>query len=112
LRRLPFPPTLSKSELFATKRAHLFNTGRVAIRQDGSKWPWRERIFLDEIGDLSAEVQGQVPPRLQEGEFEAGRIVTGRGVDVRVLPRRIRTSKPLSAEGRFRARILCSKNTA
>jgi formate hydrogenlyase transcriptional activator len=60
-------------------------------------------IFLDEIGDLSAEIQAKLLRVLQEGEFERVGSSRTRKVDVRVIAATHRDLEADVASGRFRA---------
>ena len=62
----------------------------------------RGTIFLDEIGDLSLDLQGKLLRVLQEGEFERVGSSRTRRVDVRVIAATHRDLRRAIAEGRFR----------
>jgi DNA-binding NtrC family response regulator len=91
---------LLESELFGHEKgaftgAHQLKKGKMELAHGGT-------VFLDEVGDISAELQTKLLRFLQEREFE--RVGGNRpiGVDVRVIAA---TSRDLSSnikEGRFR----------
>jgi len=95
------PPTLVESELFGHEKGAF--TGAVAIRQGRFEVADGGTIFLDEIGDLSAEVQVKFLRVLQEGEFERVGSSRTRRVDVRVIAATHQDLEAAVAEGRFRA---------
>lgn len=94
------PSTLVESELFGRERgaytgALTSEVGRFEVA-DGST------IFLDEIGELSLEVQAKLLRVLQEGEFQRLGNPKTRKVNVRVITA---TNKDLAKEvraGKFR----------
>ena len=94
------PETLIESELFGHKKGAFTNAvsdkiGKFELADKGT-------IFLDEIGDMSLNVQAKVLRVLQEFEFEPVGDNKIRKVDVRVIAA---TNKPLYRlieEGEFR----------
>ena len=95
------PPTLIESELFGHERGAF--TGAVSMRQGRFELAHKGTIFLDEIGDLPAEVQAKLLRVLQEGEFERVGSSQSRKVDVRVVAATHHNLDMAVAEGRFRA---------
>jgi transcriptional regulator with GAF, ATPase, and Fis domain len=95
------PSTLIESELFGREKgaftgALSTQTGRFEVA-DGST------IFLDEVGELSLEVQAKLLRVLQEGEFERlGSSRTTR-VDVRVIAATNRDLEEAVRQGAFRS---------
>ncbi len=94
------PSTLIESELFGRERgaftgAMTSQAGRFEIA-DGST------IFLDEIAELSPEVQAKLLRVLQEGEFERLGSPNVRKVDVRVIAATNRNLVEEVQQGRFR----------
>ena len=95
------PPTLVESELFGHEKGAF--TGAVALRQGRFELADGGTIFLDEIGDLTPEVQVKFLRVLQEGEFERVGSSRTRHVDVRVIAATHRNLEADVASGRFRA---------
>jgi formate hydrogenlyase transcriptional activator len=95
------PPTLVESELFGHEKGAF--TGAVSLRQGRFELADGGTIFLDEIGDLSPEIQAKLLRVLQEGEFERVGSSRTRGVDVRVIAATHRDLEADVASGRFRA---------
>lgn len=94
------PDTLVESELFGRERgaftgALTSQVGRFEVA-DGST------IFLDEIGELSLEVQAKLLRVLQEGEFQRLGSPRTHKVDVRVIAASNRDLAKEVREGRFR----------
>ena len=95
------PATLIESELFGHVRGAFTgavknHVGRFELADGGT-------IFLDEIGDLPAELQPKLLRVLQEGEFErlgSSETVT---VDVRVIAATNRDLEQAVAENQFRS---------
>ncbi|MCF8042702.1 MAG: sigma 54-interacting transcriptional regulator [Desulfarculaceae bacterium] len=93
-------PSLLESELFGHEKgaftgAEKSRTGRFEAADGGS-------LFLDEIGDLPAEVQVKLLRVLQEGEVE--RVGSNRSikVDVRIITATNRDLAQLMERGQFR----------
>ena len=95
------PPTLVESELFGHEKCAF--TGAVAMRQGRFELADGGTIFLDEIGDLSPEVQVKFLRVLQEGEFERVGSSRTRRVDVRVIAATHQNLEQAVMDGRFRA---------
>lgn len=95
------PPTLVESELFGHEKGAF--TGAVSMRQGRFELADSGTIFLDEIGDLSPEIQVKFLRVLQEGEFERVGSARTRRVDVRVIAATHRDLDAAVADGRFRA---------
>jgi transcriptional regulator with GAF, ATPase, and Fis domain len=95
------PPTLVESELFGHEKGAF--TGAVGQRLGRFELADGGSIFLDEIGDLTPEVQVRFLRVLQEGEFERVGSSRTRKVDVRVIAATHRDLESLIAEGKFRA---------
>ena len=94
------PPTLIESELFGHERGAF--TGAVSMRQGRFELAHRGTIFLDEIGDLAADIQAKLLRVLQEGEFERVGSSQSRRVDVRVIAATHHDLDAAVKEGRFR----------
>src|SRR3989454_1663779 len=102
------PPSLIASELFGHEKGAFTGTtqrrlGRFESANGGT-------MFLDEVGDLPAEIQISLLRVLQEREIE--RVGSNRTipVDVRVVAATHRDLKDLVAEGKFRADLLYRLN--
>jgi formate hydrogenlyase transcriptional activator len=102
------PPSLIASELFGHEKgaftgAMQSRMGRFESANDGT-------IFLDEVGDLPAEIQIALLRVLQEREIE--RVGSSRPipVDVRVVAATHRDLNALVAEGKFRQDLLYRLN--
>jgi formate hydrogenlyase transcriptional activator len=95
------PPTLVESELFGHERGAF--TGAVGPRQGRFELADGGTIFLDEIGDLTLDVQVKFLRVLQEGEFERVGSSRTQKVDVRVIAATHHDLEGAVAEGRFRA---------
>jgi formate hydrogenlyase transcriptional activator len=95
------PPTLVESELFGHEKGAF--TGAVATRQGRFELADGGTIFLDEIGDLTPDVQVKFLRVLQEGEFERVGSSRTKRVDVRVIAATHRDLEAAVAAGTFRA---------
>ena len=95
------PPTLVESELFGHEKGAF--TGAVSMRQGRFEVADGGTIFLDEIGDLTPDIQAKLLRVLQEGEFERVGSSRTKRVDVRVIAATHRDLEADVAEGRFRA---------
>ena len=91
---------LLESELFGHEKgaftgAHQLKKGKIELADCGT-------VFLDEVGDISQELQTKLLRFLQEREFErVGGTITIR-VDVRIIAATIRDLGSSIKEGRFR----------
>ena len=95
------PPTLVESELFGHEKGAF--TGAIGLRQGRFEMADGGTIFLDEIGDLTPDVQVKFLRVLQEGEFERVGSSRTRKIDVRVIAATHHDLEAAVAEGRFRA---------
>ncbi len=94
------PEELLESELFGHEKgaftgAHRARTGRFELADGGT-------IFLDEIGDMSPNLQVKILRVLQEQEFERVGGVRSMKVDIRVIAATHRDLEKSVAEGSFR----------
>jgi formate hydrogenlyase transcriptional activator len=94
------PPALVESEIFGHEKGAF--TGAQAMRVGRFELAGGGTIFLDEIGDLSLDLQGKLLRVLQEGEFERVGSSRTRRVDVRVIAATHRDLRRAMAEGQFR----------
>jgi len=95
------PSGLVESELFGHMKgaftgAHDSRPGRFEMADGGT-------IFLDEIGELGAELQAKLLRVLQEGEIQRLGARETKQVDVRVIAATNRDLKREVEEGRFRS---------
>jgi formate hydrogenlyase transcriptional activator len=95
------PPSLVESELFGHEKGAF--TGAVALRQGRFELADGGTIFLDEIGDLPADIQVKFLRVLQEGEFERVGSSRTKTVNVRVIAATHRDLEAAVAAGTFRA---------
>ncbi|MCB9377254.1 MAG: sigma 54-interacting transcriptional regulator [Holophagales bacterium] len=94
------PETLIQSHLFGHVRGAFTGADRMHVgffeRAQGST------LFLDEIGDLPAAVQGNLLRALQEGEILRLGESVARKVDVRIVAATNRDLERMVEEGKFR----------
>jgi transcriptional regulator with GAF, ATPase, and Fis domain len=94
------PNELVESELFGHEKGAF--TGATAKREGRFELADQGTIFLDEIGELSTDVQVKLLRVLQEGEFEPVGSSRTRKVDVRVLSATNRDLAASMRSGGFR----------
>jgi PAS domain S-box-containing protein len=94
------PPTLMESELFGREKGAY--TGAVSREAGRFELADGSTLFLDEVGELSLELQTKLLRVLQEGEFERVGSPRTRKVDVRIVAATNRDLAEAVREGRFR----------
>jgi DNA-binding NtrC family response regulator len=92
---------LLESELFGHEKgaftgAHQLKTGKIELSHGGT-------VFLDEVGDISPEIQTKLLRFLQEREFERVGGIKPVRVDVKVIAATNRELDEAVKEGRFRS---------
>jgi DNA-binding NtrC family response regulator len=91
---------LLESDLFGHERgaftgAHQLKKGKIELADGGT-------VFLDEVGDISPEIQAKLLRFLQEREFERLGGLKPIRVDVRIIAATNRNLESAVSEGRFR----------
>jgi transcriptional regulator with GAF, ATPase, and Fis domain len=94
------PDTLAAAELFGHERGAF--TGADRLRVGRFEMADRATLFLDEIGELTPDVQVLLLRALQDGEFERLGSGTTRRADVRLIAATNRDLSLAIQEGRFR----------
>ena len=95
------PASLAESELFGHERGAF--TGAVQQKKGRFELANNGTIFLDEVGELSADVQVKLLRVLQEQEFERLGSTRPTKVNVRVIAATNRNLEEEVARGRFRS---------
>jgi formate hydrogenlyase transcriptional activator len=101
-------PGLVESELFGHEKGAF--TGAIARKIGRFELADGGTIFLDEIGDLPAELQVKLLRVLQEGEIDRVGGARGIKVNVRVIAATHRNLSDLVTEGSFRADLFYRLN--
>jgi transcriptional regulator with PAS, ATPase and Fis domain len=102
-------PALLESELFGYKRGAF--TGAYADRTGLFEKAHGGTMFLDEIGDMSIDIQAKLLRTLQTGEIRPVGDVRTRGVSVRIIAATNRDLEKAIRDGTFREDLLYRINT-
>jgi PAS domain S-box-containing protein len=102
------PSGLAESELFGHERGAF--TGAVQQKKGRFELAHNGTIFLDEVGELSADVQVKLLRVLQEQEFERLGSTRSTKVNVRVIAATNRDLQEEVARGRFRSDLFYRLN--
>lgn len=94
------PSGLLESELFGHEKGAF--TGALIQRKGRFELADRGSLFLDEIGDISMELQPKLLRAVQEQEFERLGSIRTIQVDVRIIAATHRTLPDMIRDGRFR----------
>jgi DNA-binding NtrC family response regulator len=104
------PDALLESELFGYRKGAF--TGATANKEGKFEAADKGSIFLDEIGDLPAQLQVKVLRVLQENEIDVIGANKPRKVDVRILSATNRNLRQMMADGEFRQDLYYRLNVA
>jgi len=94
------PDTLLESELFGYRKGSF--TGATASKAGKFEAADGGTVFLDEIGDLPAQLQPKVLRVVQENEIDVIGENQPRRVDVRIIGATNRDLRQMAADGQFR----------
>jgi len=100
---------LVESELFGHERGAF--TGAVGTKPGLLELAHRGTVFLDEIGDLSPQVQPRLLKVLEESRFRRVGSVRDRQVDIRLISATHQDLGLAAREGRFRSDLYYRINT-
>ncbi|MFQ5825493.1 MAG: sigma-54 interaction domain-containing protein [bacterium] len=103
------PDNLLESELFGHKKGSF--TGAITDKRGLFEAAHSGTIFLDEIGDLSPQIQSKLLRVLQEGEIKRVGENQIRKVDVRIISATNRVTMDLVEQGSFREDLYYRLNT-
>lgn len=102
------PPSLIESELFGREKGAY--TGALTRMAGRFEVAHRSTLFLDEIGELSLDLQAKLLRVLEEGQFERLGSTRSLKVDVRIITATHRDLARAVAEGHFRADLFYRLN--
>ena len=102
-------PALLESELFGYKRGAF--TGAYADRKGLFEKAHGGTMFLDEIGDMSLEIQAKLLRTLQTGEIRAVGDLTTKSVSVRIIAATNQDLEKAIRDGSFREDLFYRINT-
>ncbi|MFY9942127.1 MAG: sigma 54-interacting transcriptional regulator [Desulfobacterales bacterium] len=102
------PPSLIESELFGREKGAY--TGALTRMAGRFEVAHRSTLFLDEIGELSIDLQAKLLRVLEEGQFERLGSTRSLKVDVRIIAATHRDLARAVAEGHFRADLFYRLN--
>ena len=102
------PPTLIESELFGREKGAY--TGALTRMAGRFEVAHRSTLFLDEIGELSIDLQAKLLRVLEEGRFERLGSTRSLKVDVRIIAATHRDLARAAAEDQFRADLFYRLN--
>ncbi|HEX9652815.1 MAG TPA: sigma-54-dependent Fis family transcriptional regulator [bacterium] len=103
------PDSLLESELFGHKKGAF--TGAISDKRGLFEAANGGTFFLDEIGDLSPQIQAKLLRVLQEGEIKRVGENQTRKVDVRIVSATNKVLKDLVKQGSFREDLFYRLNT-
>jgi DNA-binding NtrC family response regulator len=104
------PDTLLESELFGYRKGAF--TGATTNKEGKFEAADGGTVFLDEIGDLPAQLQVKVLRVVQEGEIDIVGTNKPRKVDVRIIAATNRDLRRMMADGEFRQDLYYRLNVA
>ena len=102
------PPSLIESELFGREKGAY--TGALTRMAGRFEVAHRSTLFLDEIGELSIDLQAKLLRVLEEGQFERLGSTRSLKVDVRIIAATHRDLARAVTEGHFRADLFYRLN--
>jgi len=102
------PPSLIETELFGRERGAY--TGAMTRMAGRFELADRSTLFLDEIGELSLDMQAKLLRVLEEGRFERLGSTRSLQVDVRIIAATNRNLAQEVAAGRFRKDLYYRRN--
>ncbi len=104
------PDALLESELFGYRKGAF--TGATTNKEGKFEAADGGTVFLDEIGDLPAQLQVKVLRVIQEGEIDIVGASRPRTVDVRIIAATNRDLRQMMADGEFRQDLYYRLNVA